>query len=125
MSKFKEWRDENIEKRRLYDRDYYAKNIEHLRLKQKGYRQKPHSKKLAQLRSRRYYGKKLGNGALELTGMCTGCGLDEITERHHLIPRWFSGDDDKNNLMEVCKRCHHKYELFMLLFLAGRYNGEA
>jgi hypothetical protein len=60
-----------------------------------------------------------GTSSLELTGKCSMCGRVGFTCAHHIIPRWFSHDDSKDNLLEVCPSCHGKCEIFINRFLGG------
>ncbi len=46
--------------------------------------------------------------AVESTGAkCAVCG-DYFTDVHHVIPRSYGGADELNNLVPLCKNCHHE-----------------
>lgn len=41
------------------------------------------------------------------TGLCWACGVDPPTHWHHIIPLARGGDNRRDNLVELCKPCHH------------------
>lgn len=41
-------------------------------------------------------------------GMCEICHKYTQTEKHHIKTKGSGGDDIKENLIEVCRRCHTK-----------------
>jgi len=41
---------------------------------------------------------------------CYFCNETERLEKHHIIPRRFSGSDAAENLVQVCPTCHSKLE---------------
>lgn len=47
---------------------------------------------------------------------CQYCGTTQNLEVHHLVPRSQGGDDDAQNLITLCARCHgdvHLHKSFM------------
>jgi len=42
--------------------------------------------------------------------VCRVCGRGEETEVHHIKPVRLGGEDDPENLVLLCKKCHHKLE---------------
>ena len=41
-------------------------------------------------------------------GICELCGTRGQTEKHHIKSKGSGGDDTKENLIEVCRKCHTK-----------------
>lgn len=41
-------------------------------------------------------------------GICEICGKPGQTEKHHIKTKGSGGDDTKENLIEVCRKCHTK-----------------
>lgn len=39
-------------------------------------------------------------------GICEICGKKGQTEKHHIKTKGSGGDDTKENLIEVCRKCH-------------------
>ena len=52
---------------------------------------------------------------------CWGCGFDTITQRCHILARAEGGDDNPENLVILCKRCHLDQES-MCMSETGRKN---
>lgn len=38
---------------------------------------------------------------------CQSCGLRKELDVHHIIPRGRGGSDNPDNLITLCRRCHH------------------
>ena len=41
-------------------------------------------------------------------GICELCGNKGQTEKHHIKSKGSGGNDTKENLIEVCRKCHTK-----------------
>lgn len=42
----------------------------------------------------------------EKTGICQVCGKKAQTDMHHIKTKGSGGDDTKENLIELCRKCH-------------------
>lgn len=42
--------------------------------------------------------------------VCVACGLGDLLELHHVVPRSQSGDDTAANLVPLCRSCHTRFE---------------
>jgi 5-methylcytosine-specific restriction endonuclease McrA len=41
-------------------------------------------------------------------GRCRGCGGDQFLEMHHIVPVLEFGSNDDDNLLILCRECHHR-----------------
>lgn len=93
---------------------------ENYRVQKRGWRERNRDKTRAK---ERWAGRKrAGTQNLNRTKICSQCGEQRQTEGCHIIPRWLTHDDSSDNVIETCKSCHKTMEIFVLNFLAGRYN---
>ena len=83
-----------------YNQRYHAENQDKIKALSKTSNENPERKRRNYIRNRdRYH--------IELTGICSRCGLQKDTERHHL---WYPDVFDPDAVIEVCKECHEEIE---------------
>jgi len=47
---------------------------------------------------------------------CARCGdTDRPTERHHILPVYYGGGDEPDNMADLCVACHHYFNVHQKL----------
>jgi hypothetical protein len=58
---------------------------------------------------------------LKIRNICPHCKNHIIESVHHIIPRKFNGNDDADNLIALCFKCHDKIEILTYeLFISNK-----
>jgi hypothetical protein len=110
------YRQRNKLRLKAWQQGYLVNHRDEIVAKHKLYRSTPEGKAMLSRRNARQ------KGTLELlkTGICSFCGKEQFTHRHHYVPRRAGGSDTKENLVECCLSCHKQIEAETYIILAER-----